>query len=244
MRTASIKTITVAAGALLLGATIAPGLAAAAGKGHGKGHTHALEVTVHASPTSVLANGTATSKIVVKLRHGKAARNAAVTLTTTATPSSGTSCGTLSATSGTTGKNGRLAVTYTASSTVGFCTITATSGTATGLTTVVQTDPTLVNTHYQITASATPTALKADGTSTSTLTITVTNGATPVANDAVFVSERALHAGACGTIAYGAPTTDATGSATVTYTSSTTAGNCKLRAFEASTGSASGAVVR
>jgi hypothetical protein len=237
-----IRSSATIAGALLAGASLGlGGTALAAGKGHG----HALQLSVRAQGPVVLANGTATSKIIVKAQHGKAARKAAITLTEAATPSAGTSCGNLSASSGTTGRNGTFSVTYTASSTVGFCTITAASGSATGSATVTQIDPTLAaaKTTYTIAASAKPSSLAANGTSTSTITLTVTNGSAAVTGDAVLVSERALKAGACGALAYGAPVTDSSGQDTVTYTSSTSRGNCVLRAFEASTGANSGAIV-
>lgn len=197
-----------------------------------------LSATISAHPQAILADGKSTTRISVKLFHGHAARKAALTLATADTPSGGGSCGTLKATSGTTGRNGMFRTTYTSSSVVGFCTITATSGSATASVTIDQLDPTLAaaSTRYTLTAAAKPAHVKADGTSTSTVTITVLNGSTPVAGDAVVVGERALQPKACGAIVLGAATTDASGRVTATYTSSTSRGNCFLRAQEAATG--------
>ena len=193
--------------------------------------------TITSHRHAVLANGTATSRIVVRLLHGKAAKHAAVTLTTSATPSGGSSCGALTASTGTTGRAGFFTTTYTASSTVGFCTVTATSGTATASTTIDQVDPTLAaaQTHYSVRASASATRIRADGSTTSTITYTVTDGSTPVAGDALLVTARALPHGSCGTVSLGAPTTDANGQVAVTYTASTSNGFCALRGWEAAT---------
>jgi adhesin/invasin len=208
-------------------------------------HHPSLSATISAHPTAILADGKSTTTISVKLFHGHAARKAAVTLATADVPSGGGSCGTLTATSGATGHNGMFRTTYTSSSVVGFCTVTVTSGTATASVTIDQKDPTLAAalTVYSIAASAKPTHLKANGTSTSTITVTVTNGTSAVPGDAIWIGERALRPGACGTVARGAATTDSNGQVTATYTSSTKAGNCLLRAREASTAAASGAIV-
>lgn len=229
---AGVAAVAIASGPLLASASFAG--------------THAkLTAAIRAHPERVLANGTATTHITVKLFHGHIARHAAVALTTADTPSGGGSCGTLTATSGTTGRNGMFRTTYTSSLVVGFCTVTVTSGAATASTTIDQIDPVLAaaSTRYSISATVKPRHLKADGKSATTATITVTNGSLPVAGDAIFVGERSLRANACGTIALSSPTTDALGQVTVTYTASTTAGGCFLRAQEAQTGAATGGVV-
>jgi hypothetical protein len=229
----------------LLGATLALAVATgAAGAIAGASTPRAPRIAVNAHAHWVLANGTATSKINVHLFGGRGARHAAVTLTTADTPSGGGSCGTLTATTGETGRNGFFSTSYTASSTVGFCTITATSGTTSASTTIDQIDPTLAgsNTHYTVTAAASTRKLVANGTSTSTVTIVVTNGTSPVTGDAILVTVRSWRNGICGNVVLGAPTTDGTGTVTATYTSSTFNGVCVLRAWEAATGSHSKAI--
>lgn len=200
---------------------------------------HMARVQVRAHRATLLANGTATSKVSVRVGPGRWARHQAVSLATSGT------CGALAATSGTTGRNGRFSTTYTASSTVGFCVVTATSGASSASVTITQIDPTLAaaGTHYSTTASASPSSVRADGTSTSTVTFTVRNGATPVASDPVAVVERALRAGACGGVTLGSTSTDGNGQDAITYTSSTSRGNCLLWVIEAATGSRSVVVI-
>ncbi len=205
-----------------------------------------LRAAILAHPRWVLANGTASAKIVVRISKGFAGSSgASVTLTTADTPSGGGSCGTLGAASGTTGKHGFFTTSYTASSTVGFCTITATSGTATAAATIDQIDPTLyaAKTHYRVHGTASAHRIPGNGTSTSTITYTVTNGTTPIAGDALLVSSVSLGRGACGTTALSSPTTNASGQVTVTYTSSAARGLCLLWATEASTGHSSNGVL-
>ncbi len=194
----------------------------------------------------LLANGTATTRIFLKLFGPDQGARQPVTLSTSATPSGGGSCGVLAASSGTTGRHGFFVTAYTASSTVGFCTITATSGALTATTTLVQLDPTLAaaGTAYHVQAAATPTRITADGTSTSTVTLSVQSATTPVAGDPIWVSELGrLGRATCGTVALSSLTTDASGQDTVTYTASSTPGRCVLRVTEAATGRSSRAVV-
>ena len=210
------------------------------------GHTPRLAVKVAVHPRVLLADGKATARVLVFLRHGgRADAKASVTLTSADTPSGGGSCGTLTATSGTTRRDGVFSTTYTASSVVGFCTITATSGTATGSVTLDQRDPTLATagTRYRIRGTANPTRIAPNGTSTSTITFTVTNGATAVANDAIWVSSASLGHRACGTVSLSSPTTGSNGQVTATYTSSTSRGICLLRATEAATARSSNPVL-
>jgi hypothetical protein len=207
-------------------------------------HTHPLAVSIGARHRWVLANGTSTSLIAVRLSHGFRGASGSVTLTSADTPSGGGSCGTLAASSGTTKHNGIFATKYTSSSVVGFCTITATSGTASASVTIDQINPTLyaAKTHYRVHASASVNHIAANGTSTSTITFTVTDGVTPVAGDALLASAAALPHRACGSLALGAATTDASGQITATYTSSTSRGICLLWATEAATGHTSNPV--
>ncbi|HLK44440.1 MAG TPA: hypothetical protein VKT18_00565, partial [Acidimicrobiales bacterium] len=217
------RSLGLALGALAIAA--APvALAAPAGAA---GHAPKLSVRVAVHPRVLLADGKDTARVLVFLRHGgRADAKATVTLATADTPSGGGSCGTLAATSGTTRRDGVFSTTYTASSAVGFCTITATSGTAAGSVTLDQRDPTLAaaGTQYRVRGTASPTRIAPNGTSTSTITFTVTNGTTPVAGDAIWVSAFSLGHGTCGTVALASPTTGSNGQVTATYTSSTTRG--------------------
>lgn len=204
---------------------------------------HAVSTTVSAHPANVPADGKSTSKITVKVHGAKSDAATAVTLAAVATPTG--ACGTLTASTGTTGKNKMFSTTYTASSVIGFCSITATGGAATGSVTITQIDPVLALalTHYTVTVATKPTKVAANGTSTATLTATVMNGTTAVSGDAVSVTERALKPGACGTFVLSAGTTDANGQVSITYTSSTKSGNCKINVEEAATASHASLVV-
>ena len=226
----------VGAASLMASLGLATGSAFAAPK-------HAVSTTVSAHPANVPADGKSTSKITVKMHGAKSGAATAVTLTAVATPAG--ACGTLAASTGTTGKNKMFSTTYTASSVIGFCNVSATGGGATGSVTIAQIDPVLAaaSTHYTVTFTTKPTKVAANGTSTATLTATVMNGITAVSGDEVSVTEKALKPGACGTFALSAGTTDANGQVSITYTSSTKAGNCKVIVEEAATASHASLVV-
>jgi hypothetical protein len=81
-----------------------------------------------------------------------------------------------------------------------------------------------------VSVSANPSSIPADGSKTSTVTATVMSNGTPAANTSVTFTTGG--GAACGII--GSPaTTDAAGTATVTYTASTTVGSCGITATEA-----------
>lgn len=91
-----------------------------------------------------------------------------------------------------------------------------------------------------VSLSVTPSSIPADGSSTSVVTATVTSpDGTPAVGDSVSFT---IGGGAsCGSIASSPASTNASGSATVTYTASTTAGSCSITATEA-TNSRSGSI--
>jgi hypothetical protein len=96
-------------------------------------------VTITANPTSLAANGTSTSALMVTVTTGSGvAFDDPVTLTTT--PSVAGSCGAVSAT-GSTDASGQVASVYMASTTAGTCTVTATeaNGGTTGTVVITQT---------------------------------------------------------------------------------------------------------
>ncbi len=212
-------------GAALTAVTFAASPAFAAGH-----HHRAEKILVAAHPSRVLANGTATSTIAVKLQHAPAGTNS-VSLAAAGT------CGSLAASTGNANRAGRFSTTYTSSSTVGFCTVTATSGSLSASVTIDQIDPSLAasDTHFTVSASANPSVLKADGTSTSQITFTALNGSSPVSGDPVMAVARSLQKGACGGLSAGGAT-DGNGQFVFTYTASTARGNCFVRVTEAATG--------
>jgi adhesin/invasin len=236
------------ASAGLIGATALVSAPAFAVQSHGKDFGG---IAISAHRHVVLANGTDKSNISVGLFGSLRGTASAVTLTTTATPSGGTSCGTLGSLTkkhvwrGWHRLHGRLVATYEASSTVGFCTITATDGSFSASTTIDQVDPTLAASHtrYTITSAASPTSIKADGASTSTVTLTVLNGSTPVAGDAIWVRTASGRPGVCGTAALSSPTTGANGQVTITYTASSKPGRCLITSTEASTARSASSVI-
>ncbi len=199
----------------------------------------APKVSVAATPSSLKADGTSTSRIVVKIRVGaRPERNALVTLTLTATTAG--ACGSLSASSGHTNRSGIFATTYKSSTTSGFCSISAAVGTRSAATTIDQTS-TVPSAKDSIALAAQSTTLGA-GASTM-LTVHVDNAGTPVSSDPVTITATPLEPGACGTIIMGATTTDSNGQVTASYQAPSTAGICNVRAAEANTGAKSNVVV-
>jgi len=73
----------------------------------------------------------------------------------------------------------------------------------------------------------------ANGTDTVAYTVTVTNGLGAVVGDTVRVMLTPSVSGACGTSSSTFLTTNASGQATFTYTTSTTAGNCTVQGTDA-----------
>jgi adhesin/invasin len=191
-------------------------------------------VKVTANPARVPADGVTTSTVTVMVMSGAtgaAVANDLVVLTLAAGGPLPT-CGTLSASSGTTNAAGLLSVTYTSSTTVGFCGVIATEPATVGqgASTITQTlnpPPPVPDT---VTLAANPSSITADGLSTSTVTATVMSGPVTVGGDPVMFR---LNGPACGTLKSAMPSTDALGHATVTYTASTSVGFCNIVATEA-----------
>jgi hypothetical protein len=191
-------------------------------------------ISTTATPNTLLAGGAPTSSIVSTVTNSVtgAVVGDVVSYTLGANPAG--ACGTLSASSATTGAGGVTpAVTYTASTTVGFCTVTATeAGTSSSTTAAITQHGTATNTTA---VTANPTGpFPADGVKTSTITATVTGNG--IANDLVSFTMSGA-AAVCGTLSAASATTSATGVASVTYTVSTTAGTCTITATEANGGS-------
>jgi hypothetical protein len=195
------------------------------------------EVTESAGPTLATYTVTAT---VTNVSGSDVAND---TLDFAATPNSSGGCGTLSATSATTNSSGQASVTYTAPYTTGFCTITATEATAqtgesgpqSGSAVLDDIASTAPATAPKVTITPATSSVQANGTATDTLTISVEEGTSPVPNDQVLVSLPSPLPAYCGTLSASDVTTNSSGQATVTYTSSTTASTtpCTITAVEA-----------
>ena len=183
-----------------------------------------------------------TITVTVKNPAGTGVSGVALNFTTTANTANG--CGTLGATTGTTGAGGTTTVVYDAaySPFTGICTITATEAAAgtgesapqSGTSVIATTSaPLATNTVVTTDTTATPAPGAKD-----TVTATVTGAAS--ASDPVLLTAT----GTCGTFNTTSGTTPATGTAAVafTYTAGATAGACSIVAVEANSGSAAAPV--
>lgn len=187
---------------------------------------HLYTVTAGSSPFEIETH--------VANASGTAVPNDSVTIAGTGTPSA--ACGSFSATTQTTNSSGDAFFFYTPSSTVGFCDITATEAATGGsVTGTVSQDNATPPTALAVAVTTNKTIIQANGTSTSTVTVTTTNGGVIYPNDPVEVGTTGS---ACGTLA-GADSngnafavTGTSGTATVTYTSSSTSGVCQVLAIE------------
>jgi hypothetical protein len=185
---------------------------------------------VSANPTGPFpADGVKTSTITATVTGPG---HAASLVSFTSSPSVAGACGTLNPTSATTPASGVVTTTYTVSTTAGTCTITATeaNGGSSGNVAIVQTA--VAN---NIALTATPNTLPADGATTSILKAVVTKGVGGAAVSGDIVTFTVTGA-PCGTLSSPTATTDATGSASVTYTASTTTGFCTAGATDGSGG--------
>jgi hypothetical protein len=187
-----------------------------------------------AGPPPVQATATITATVDGPAGAGAPVAGDTVNFTTTALTPGG--CGSVTPASAATSAGGVATTTYSGTTGNGFCTVTATEATAgTGETgpavgTVVI-DNTTAGATTVLTESG-PASIQANGTSTTTVTATT---APVVASDPVLLTATPSVAGACGTLSATTGTTNASGVASFTYTSSTTAGGtCTITAIEAS----------
>jgi adhesin/invasin len=194
----------------------------------------AANMTVTASPASIVGNGTSTSTITATVTTATAAPVPGDVVAFAVATNGG---GTVSPQFATTNASGVATTTYTSSTLVGPVTVGATEANA-GIshnTTVTQTAPPNV-----VTLAASPTSVPANGTSTSTLTVTSTNGnGTPGAGQAVVISST----GTCGTISGPAGLTNASGTYSTTYQAGNTSGFCTISATSGGTAAGSPAVI-
>ncbi len=193
----------------------------------------AYTVTVTPAAPSLAANGKTTQSITATVDNATPAPVAGDPVMFTLTPSVAGACGTLSSMTGTTNAAGQVVVTYTTSTTAGTCTISAEEANEghSGNTVVTQTASDIV------TVGANPSSIPANGTSTSTITVTdTTGGGAPVAG--VTITFSVTPGG--GTFSSGGTcTTNASGTCSVVYISSTTAGFYTITGLETAGGTGS-----
>jgi hypothetical protein len=204
-------------------------------------------VNVTATPPSLPADGTSTSKVNTTVGdiNGLPIANDVVVFTTSGSPTA--ACGTLSSASGTTNLSGVVpTITYTASTTPGTCTITATEtiGGKTGTVTITQTAPPNV---IAISPNSNGTSIPVDANgSTVTFTTTTTNSVTNAAvvgDTLTFTTSGGAACGTIGTILPAGGVTPANGVVTFVYTSSNVVGFCTIKATESGTGATQSVVV-
>jgi hypothetical protein len=206
-------------------------------------------VTVTSTKSNVLASGTDTATVTAHVANPSGTSVSGDSVTWTA---SGT-CGSVNPGSGSTDSSGNVSTVYISSTTTGFCTIKGTEAATggSGSTTIAQTvspKPTGMATAATSTNNAGSTGCTfiapatvctpADGatTLTETATVTCTPGTCVAANansDPVRWTTSASVSGSCGTLTPSTGTTDSTGKLSVTYTPSTTQGQCTVTATEA-----------
>jgi hypothetical protein len=198
-------------------------------------------VNLSASPRVIVASGKSTSTVSVKVfgSNGDGFGDATVVLSVAYSPTSTTAtCGALSRDTVRTDSLGVARVGYRSSTKAGFCVVTATSDGVSGSTVIVQRNP-----GFTVSLSSpSPATVAADGKSTSTFTVSVASTLGPVSGDPVEIFGTPSKAGSCGTLSPNEANTDASGNVSVTYTSSSSAGVCHVRATEALTAQTSSAV--
>jgi adhesin/invasin len=125
-----------------------------------------------------------------------------------------------------TDSSGVASVTYTAGTTIGNCTINATEAFTGSFASGSETQTVVPNT---IAASANPSTILANGTSSSTISITVTRfDGTPANSESVVLAGSTVSGqNDCGSFP-AAATTNASGQANVVYISTTTVGFCTI----------------
>ncbi|GAC1517954.1 MAG: hypothetical protein NVS1B12_07690 [Acidimicrobiales bacterium] len=190
-------------------------------------------VAVSASPSTVAANGTATSAVVATVTSGSTpVAGDPVRFTLSGSP--GGACGTLSSANATTDASGKASTTYSASTTAGTCTVVATeaNGGGSGSTTITQ------NPANSVTVAANPASVPATGATPSTIAATVKSpSGAAVSGDTVTFTTSGTPAAACGTVSPASGTTDSSGNVNAVYTASSTSGFCTITATESATGS-------
>jgi adhesin/invasin len=185
-------------------------------------------IALTSANASVPADGTTTDALTAHVSAGgNPVVGDAVHFMMSGTPAG--ACGSLNQTTVNTDSSGNAVATYMSSSTAGFCAITATES-GSGNTSTTSINQTASSTVATVAVAATPSSITADGTSTSSIAATVTGAASaPIVGDQVMFS---VSSGG-GAFVNAFATTDASGVATVTYTSSTSVGSFTMTALEA-----------
>ncbi len=186
----------------------------------------AVTITLAAEPTSIPADGSSSAIITATLKDGSGAAVTQGTLVTFNTTLGTFSNGTQTVTVGTPDATGAVSVSLISGTTAGAAEVTATSNG------VVQT----VYVSFggavgNISLTADPTSIPADGSSSSNITATLTdNTGAPVTpgTSVTFTTDAGTFAGGVTSIAVSTP--DATGIVSVSLISSTTAGSATVTA--------------
>ncbi len=169
-------------------------------------------VTVSAEPTTLIADGSSTSTITAQVTDATGNPVASETV------SFATTTGNIDATA-VTDANGMATATLTAGTTTGTATVSATAGPASDSVDVALVAGTAAN----LTVTADPVTLPADGTSTSAIMASVTDAnGNPIAGATVTLTTD------LGTLSAPSITTDANGNATATLTSSAITGTATV----------------
>jgi hypothetical protein len=193
----------------------------------------ANSLTVAETPSKIPADGATTSNVIATVTGSG---GTGITGDEVMFQYSGASCGTPpdgGVFFGPTIAGGTSTDVYVASHTAGVCTVTATeaNNAATGTGTITQ-GPVV----YSVVVAATPPTLTGNGIGISTITATVTNTfGLPQSGDTVTFTATGNPAGTCATSqlsAGGVATTNPSGVATLTYTTSAAAGFCTIAATE------------
>jgi adhesin/invasin len=196
--------------------------------------TQGNDIGLSAETPSVPANGTSTDLLTAHVTSNGSGVSGDVVHFSTGVANPAGACGTLQGGGvATTNGSGDASVNYIPSTTPGFCPVGAVetgTGQTSNIVTITQTASAPVA--FNVAVTATPSSIVANGTSTSTIKATVTTATSaPVPNDTVsFVTDGA------GTLAPQFATTNASGVATTTYTSSTAVNDWTITATEANAG--------
>jgi adhesin/invasin len=197
-------------------------------------------VSLSASPSTIAGNGSTSSTISVTVTTMSGSPEPGDTVTFSSAGNPAAACGSVYPTSVTTNSAGQASASYTSSTSGGSCTLTATE-TSTGAsasTTVTQTAS------NQVSVTASPAAIPANGTSQSAIVATIdSQSGAPVSGDAVTFTLYASVSGSCGTLSNTSATTNSSGQAAANYTASGVEGFCTVVATENQDGSSGSAQV-
>lgn len=190
-----------------------------------------VTVAITASPPTLPADGSATSAVTATVTtSGVAIAGDTVLLTL-----SGYACGSVSPARATTNGSGQVLATYRVGTRVGSCTVAARESSLGVEATVVITAGAI-----DVTVTATPTRLPADGTALATITASVHGAGAAIPDDPVAFT---LSGVGCGSVSPTHATTNGNGQAFATFRVGTRVGSCTVAATESSRGAIGVAVI-